>query len=79
MKNTAIPNRFKKLIKNQKTGKMIQPAAGPAQPVSPAIFAERVEKKAYELFEKRGCQNGCDWDDWFQAEKIVEGEMIAGQ
>ncbi len=43
------------------------------------VFAQRVEKKAYELYEKRGCQNGHDCDDWFEAEKIVETEMIAGK
>ena len=43
------------------------------------IFAQRVEKKAYDLYEKRGCQNGHDCDDWFEAEKLVEAEMIAGK
>lgn len=78
MKTNTVVNRVKKLVKsrNQKT---IQTTDGPAQPVSPDIFAQKVEKKAYELFEQRDCQNGCDWDDWFQAEKIVEDEMIAGQ
>ncbi|MCR4336727.1 MAG: DUF2934 domain-containing protein [Candidatus Omnitrophica bacterium] len=43
------------------------------------VFAQRVEKKAYELYQKRGCQDGNDWNDWFEAEKEVEAEMIAGQ
>ena len=36
------------------------------------ISLEMVEKKAYELYEKRGCQHGCDQQDWFEAEKILE-------
>ena len=37
-----------------------------------SISLEMVEKKAYELYEKRGCQHGCDQQDWFEAEKILE-------
>ncbi|HLF17749.1 MAG TPA: DUF2934 domain-containing protein [Candidatus Omnitrophota bacterium] len=40
------------------------------------VYAELVEKKAYELYEKRGGENGNDWDDWFKAERLVEEEMI---
>ena len=47
--------------------------------VDPNIFAQRVEKKAYELYKKRRCQNGHDYDDWYEALKIVEAEMIAGK
>jgi len=39
------------------------------------VFERRVEKRAYELFEKRGFESGHDWDDWFEAEKAVEAEM----
>lgn len=42
-------------------------------------FARRVEKKAYELYTKRGCQDGRAWDDWFEAQRIVEEEMISGR
>ncbi|MBI5415413.1 MAG: DUF2934 domain-containing protein [Candidatus Omnitrophica bacterium] len=54
-----------------------RPAAG--RSVNDQIYAQRVEKKAYELYEKRGCRHGCDWQDWFEAERIVEQEMISGQ
>lgn len=30
---------------------------------------ENIRQKAYELFEKRGCQHGHDQEDWYQAEK----------
>lgn len=28
----------------------------------------KIEKRAYELFEWRGREEGLDWDDWFKAE-----------
>ena len=59
---------------------------GPAQikpevekPADLKLFAERIEKKAYELYEKRGCQDGHDCEDWLEAERIVEQEMILGE
>ena len=27
-----------------------------------------VARRAYELFETRGCEHGHDWEDWFRAE-----------
>jgi len=38
-------------------------------------FQQRVEKKAYELFEQRGCNNGNDQGDWLEAERIVTKEL----
>ena len=29
---------------------------------------EAIARRAYELYELRGRQDGKDWDDWFQAE-----------
>lgn len=38
-------------------------------------YLQMVEKKAYELYDKRGRLDGYDWEDWFQAEKAVEEEL----
>lgn len=35
-------------------------------------FRSQVQKKAYELWQKRGCSHGNDWSDWLAAEKIVK-------
>jgi len=32
-----------------------------------------IQKKAFELFEKRGYAHGNDLSDWLEAEKIVKG------
>lgn len=35
-------------------------------------FYDKVEKVAYELYEKRGRVHGQDMEDWFKAEMIVK-------
>jgi hypothetical protein len=37
-------------------------------------FYEMIQKKAYELYEKRGREQGKDLDDWLEAEKIINGK-----
>jgi len=49
------------------------------KPVNAKVYAQLVEKKAFELYERKGCQNGCDLDDWLEAERAVEKELIAGK
>ena len=68
----------KKIVVKNKSNEKVAPAKC-EKPLDANIFAQRVEKKAYELFEQRGCQSGHDWDDWLEAERIVEQEMIAGK
>lgn len=34
---------------------------------------ERIAVRAFEFFEKRGKQDGRDWEDWFRAEQEVLG------
>jgi hypothetical protein len=34
-------------------------------------------QRAYHLYEKRGCEQGHDLDDWFQAEAEVAGKKTA--
>ena len=34
---------------------------------------EDVERRAYELYEQRGHEEGRDWDDWLQAEREMLG------
>jgi hypothetical protein len=33
-----------------------------------------VQRRAYELYEQRGRQEGRDWDDWLQAEREIRAE-----
>ncbi len=38
-------------------------------------ISKLVEKKAYELFEKRGRKTGHSMDDWLEAERIIKGKL----
>ncbi len=41
---------------------------------TPAVDVdERIRKRAFELFQLRGCQDGHDLDDWMQAEAEIQG------
>jgi hypothetical protein len=32
---------------------------------------DTIERRAYELYEQRGREDGHDWDDWLQAEREI--------
>lgn len=38
-------------------------------------YTQMVEKKAYELYQKRGGEHGRDREDWLEAEKLIEEEL----
>lgn len=44
-------------------------AAG--NPVEPVEFEDNIRRRAYELYEQRGRQDGQDLQDWFQAEHEI--------
>ncbi len=48
------------------------PAADNAQVA--ADLAERIRRRAYELFVQRGYENGHDTEDWLRAEREIAGE-----
>jgi len=45
-----------------------------SHPSSEHIYT-RVAVLAYSMYEQRGCQDGHDVEDWFQAEKTILEEM----
>jgi hypothetical protein len=38
---------------------------------------EDVERRAYELYEQRGREDGHDWDDWLAAERDLRASGAA--
>ena len=40
--------------------------------VSKEKLLKEIEKKAYELYQKRNGQHGNDLNDWLEAEKVVK-------
>jgi len=54
---------------------MADPHSGsPDQPLS---RMNRIAKRAHELYEARGGQDGQDLDDWLQAEREIDAEIDA--
>jgi hypothetical protein len=43
--------------------------------VSREEFMQLVQKKAYEMYEKRGCKSGNDLEDWLTAERLVNEDL----
>jgi len=39
---------------------------------APPISSEEIRRKAYEIYERRGRQDGADLDDWLKAEREVK-------
>jgi hypothetical protein len=38
---------------------------------------DQIQRRAYELFMARGGTHGCDWADWFTAERELTGTSAA--
>lgn len=38
-------------------------------------LSKLIEKKAFELYEKRGRKAGHSVDDWVEAERIIKGKL----
>ena len=43
----------------------------PSAQLSPEQIQDAIRLKAYELYMRRGCQNGNDLQDWLAAEHLV--------
>ncbi|BCJ90923.1 hypothetical protein IZ6_16580 [Terrihabitans soli] len=39
---------------------------------------EKIQTRAYALWEKMGYPHGADWDHWLEAEKLVDSELLKG-
>ncbi|MCA9402265.1 MAG: DUF2934 domain-containing protein [Candidatus Omnitrophica bacterium] len=55
-------------VKSRPEVKTIQKKASTAIEASRLV---RIQQKAFELFEKRGCIHGHADEDWYEAEKMV--------
>jgi len=43
-------------------------------PLATVIQDEDIARRAFELYEARGCQDGHDLEDWLQAEQELEAQ-----
>lgn len=46
--------------------------------INSSAIREQIQKKAYDLYERRGYSHGNDLQDWLEAEQIV-AEELAGK
>ena len=52
------------------------PPKAAEQTSEPSIeLQEQIRCRAYELYEKRGREDGCDLDDWLRAESELTQKM----
>jgi hypothetical protein len=56
----------KKIVKKAVVKKVVSGSGGKS-----IITTEMIAKKAYELYEKRGGQNGSPEQDWLEAKKLL--------
>lgn len=38
------------------------------------VLEAEIRRRAYELYEERGCRDGCDLDDWLRAEAEIRAK-----
>ena len=64
---------------NSAIGATLREAAGGEMPGSAENLHERIAECAYDLYERRGRQDGFELDDWLEAERRVLGTQIKQQ
>ena len=58
------------------TASTIRSGTASAAGIVPAPRHDEIAQRAYELYERRAHAHGHDWDDWFQAERQLQTEML---
>lgn len=53
-----------------------QPTATSEPGLSLVEYHARIARKAYDLFERRGRNEGHDVEDWLEAERLVKEELL---
>jgi hypothetical protein len=74
-KSTSDKNPYKKKSSAKSVAKSAlseQNGAGRAETDQKVTVTEyEIRRRAYELYQARGCQHGFDWEDWIRAEAEV--------
>ena len=71
MSSELKSNVSKELQANSKQAEPSEASGGNAAP------EENIRRRAYEIYFERGEQPGSELDDWFQAERELEGKVLA--
>ncbi len=70
MGRTRLKNYEKKECLNSSKEKCLLSGVNSQESYAPDNM-EKIRLKAYELYEKRGCQSGYEIGDWLEAEKMI--------
>jgi len=65
---------LKTMTKPKKSKKIQQCETQKSEESSTRSSREKIARKAYEFYEKRGCICGHEQEDWFEAEKQLKGK-----
>ncbi|HKN85592.1 MAG TPA: DUF2934 domain-containing protein [Nitrospiraceae bacterium] len=61
---------------NKSDERQLPPAIQEVASFSNVEFYARVARRAYDLFERRGREEGHDVEDWLEAERLVKDELL---
>ena len=63
------------MVVNKITKDMPQAAPKTKTSINLKELFSRIEKRAYEIYQKRGHSSGSDLNDWLEAERQVKREL----
>ena len=75
---TTLQDILKPQVKTKKKAPASAAANNLQVPISLEELYRKVQQKAYELYEKRGCSLGYECQDWLEAERLIEAESKKG-
>jgi hypothetical protein len=67
-----------RVIKELEKHQIAQHGRSPVAKASHPNLEEEVRRRAYELYERRGREDGHDLDDWLRAEAEITGTAVKG-
>jgi hypothetical protein len=82
--NKKIASEEQRVLKKLKTHRIAEhgdvPAVKPnaTAPETHPNLEEQIRRRAYELYEERGREDGRDLDDWLRAEAEIAGTAVKG-
>lgn len=82
----SIAGAVKKVLTKDLTAKIVKKPAVVKKTVEKSVTEKkspvaqdkvyrRIEERAYELYVARGCHHGSSLKDWYEAERMVMGEI----
>ncbi len=69
------PRKAQATPKSKRPPSRKSPASASSNAIAKELaLYERIARRAYELYEQRGCHAGSELEDWLQAEREIRGD-----